>query len=1218
MKKAMFLVALLWIGFAMPLVATTWGADEFTCPVCAAKNQFGVINSYGGYIYRWPSRFEYIFWPLTDSFSVYSCRQCFFTCFMNDFTKIPQEKIPDIKKRLEQVKIDWSNADQYYKTSILERLLTAEQVYSVLDRDDEFWCRFYRVMGHHYAADRQEREAAAARQKALVIAQRLLTHTQEVVSRKELLVIAGAMRYHLKDTDGAIGDFVEALKLQYHKPASSEANDRKEQLDFYLTWLLADYCYQIGERCVPQLSAAIKDDQGGIRYGIADALFQLAPYDAVLVPTILQVLREGPPQARQKAAEACLFVTAIPALLETTSDQEASVRTAAVHALYRLTPDPETDENKVTSSPLFFNEVSPLLLASVRDASAQVREAAVKTLNCESPMSLYAIRAALLDEAKEIRRVAIKAIKAKISHETNADYNRKAAMKQNSNDELEAWEEKPEQKPWLVPALIQALKDMDQEVQLTAAEAIQRFHKQPTTVIPDLLAMAASSHAEVKATLLWTLRLWILRRSAGTDGRYDSLLLATALPLVQDENKAVAKAAIYLLGDMGESAFPAVPDLVSALDDKESDQELKAELEDATIYALGKIGTRAAPAIPKLIKRLSEREWESDTGQRCPAANALGYIGKAALPALLVALQSPQVNVRGYAQEALETMGTQAASAMPAVAQIKQSDADERLRKYAAEVLRDIDPQTPPDVSAKEKVARLSKLLAAVGAGDDALACLRDIFSYRQTGWILDDLAQVKGITPLLLKAIDQAHSDIPHEQAMAEQMIEVLEKMGPGAAEAVPLLTALLTNQQYRFRAIIALEHIGPAAAPATLPLVTIFQNADKYESRWAANALCEIGPAAAAAIPTLTALLQSPNLDVRRGAARVLGAIGSAAIPALPALLAVLSDTDLEVQRAVISALIKIDPKAETLVATIGHWFTAHPDRLWDVVDWLAAIETHDVTIVPILLQGLQDERMATQAAKALACMGRPAIPALLPLLDSPHRATVVLVLKNMGKPALPELFTIAEERDDVRYEAVKAIAELETDANAALPLLLELVQSRDSRWRAVAAAAIANLGEQTLPAVVALLKSPDGNVRYYAVNILRHMGDQAVPYLVESLHDADWRVRCAAAIILGEQGAVVSMPELIPCATDQEPRVRFAAELAILHIGHPGIPALLVALQSQQATLRRQAAYLLGALTPPAESAIPALTSVLQDQAPEVCAAAREAVAKIKGEK
>jgi len=40
MKKAMFLVALLWIGFAMPLVATTWREKEFVCPVCATKNSF--------------------------------------------------------------------------------------------------------------------------------------------------------------------------------------------------------------------------------------------------------------------------------------------------------------------------------------------------------------------------------------------------------------------------------------------------------------------------------------------------------------------------------------------------------------------------------------------------------------------------------------------------------------------------------------------------------------------------------------------------------------------------------------------------------------------------------------------------------------------------------------------------------------------------------------------------------------------------------------------------------------------------------------------------------------------------------------------------------------------------------------------------------------------------------------------------------------------------
>jgi HEAT repeat protein len=53
------------------------------------------------------------------------------------------------------------------------------------------------------------------------------------------------------------------------------------------------------------------------------------------------------------------------------------------------------------------------------------------------------------------------------------------------------------------------------------------------------------------------------------------------------------------------------------------------------------------------------------------------------------------------------------------------------------------------------------------------------------------------------------------------------------------------------------------------------------------AVNVLGRMGPAAAPAVPSLVKLLQDPDISIRKAAARTLGQIGPAAKDAVPALM-------------------------------------------------------------------------------------------------------------------------------------------------------------------------------------------------------------------------------------------------------------------------------------------------------------------------------------------
>ncbi|HEU4386900.1 MAG TPA: hypothetical protein VFV34_03820 [Blastocatellia bacterium] len=235
------LVLLISLAVPPPSGATTWAPKEVVCPNCKTTNTFQAIMSYGSYIYSWPSKFQYIFWPLIDSPVLYCCKKCRLTAFMWDFEQLPKDKFPAIQKQLNTAKLDGS-FDVYTKIPMSARLLIAEKVYSELSKDDDFWCRFYRVLGYHLETEKKEAEAAEARKKALRLAEKMAGLQENAGSLKELLLISGAMRHFLNDDAGALRDFKQAQGLKFQDPSDAK---RSENVDAYLAQLLAEYIQTI-------------------------------------------------------------------------------------------------------------------------------------------------------------------------------------------------------------------------------------------------------------------------------------------------------------------------------------------------------------------------------------------------------------------------------------------------------------------------------------------------------------------------------------------------------------------------------------------------------------------------------------------------------------------------------------------------------------------------------------------------------------------------------------------------------------------------------------------------------------------------------------------------------------------------------------------------------------------------------------------------------------
>ncbi len=186
--------------------ATSLVSNREPCPVCGEQSDVLGVASYGGYIFRWPSRTEYVFWPDTDPEWLFTCRRCHLSVLTDDLAGIPQDRIGAIRSALEGTQAIGPLEDQ--KAPIPARLPIAERVYEAWNPGDREMSRFYRVAGFHYAAAGATAQAERSRRRALDRAARLLqAPTLTGTDRREMHVISGAMHQLLGEDLSALEHF---------------------------------------------------------------------------------------------------------------------------------------------------------------------------------------------------------------------------------------------------------------------------------------------------------------------------------------------------------------------------------------------------------------------------------------------------------------------------------------------------------------------------------------------------------------------------------------------------------------------------------------------------------------------------------------------------------------------------------------------------------------------------------------------------------------------------------------------------------------------------------------------------------------------------------------------------------------------------------------------------------------------------------------------------
>ncbi|MBI3466589.1 MAG: HEAT repeat domain-containing protein [Planctomycetes bacterium] len=276
--------------------------------------------------------------------------------------------------------------------------------------------------------------------------------------------------------------------------------------------------------------------------------------------------------------------------------------------------------------------------------------------------------------------------------------------------------------------------------------------------------------------------------------------------------------------------------------------------------------------------------------ERSAAATALGQIApsRAVVPALIVALEDEQSNVRAAAAESLGKLGQNAKSAVPPLTRTQVRDQSDAVRRAAAQALTQIQARQPDSSSQPRLPFFIGIATLAILSG------LSGVLLYR---WAFGP-ARV----PTFVNRLKHAAPEIRRGAAQA------LARCGQAARAAVPPLVAALNDptESVRHDAEQALARILLGGQPSVAVFIEALRyHKDPFVRSSAAAILAALGRTPKAVVPALIGSLADPAEDVRIACIKALVKMGPEAAPAIPHLQRAKEDPDYAVRQEAFRAL-------------------------------------------------------------------------------------------------------------------------------------------------------------------------------------------------------------------------------------------------------------------------------------------------------------------------
>ncbi|HLX64985.1 MAG TPA: DUF2950 family protein [Planctomycetota bacterium] len=791
-----------------------------------------------------------------------------------------------------------------------------------------------------------------------------------------------------------------------------------------------------------------------------------------------------------------------------------------------------------------------------------------------------------------------------------------------------------------VPALIPLLNDADETVRASAALALGEIGILPDRdgslhypAFCPLVFQLQDSSPSVRAHAAEALGK--LGRAAASTAPFIRELLsdpdqetaiAAAIALAAMNEPEPSAARLYVLalrreGDahmLADSALkrigpPAVDALKSDLLDKAPDHRYIRRDAAATLERLGE---SARPAIPTLIEALADKDTEIQNG----AALALLKLNAAPLEAssALLRLMRDSNEIRPRALAAFERMGERAADIPLA---ILKDEKDAPTRREAARVLARLAPRfahTPEKLAAglgdQDETVRtlLLEALSTCGAENKTLlplfkSALHDK-AYGVQLLAVKTLSEMRGELEAIVALADvRVHE--PKSQVRNEVSRAVLAA-GPDALAALPLLREALKSNDVSSRdwASQVIEKIGPPAADAIPELIEFLINSKDYRSETARV----LGKMGAKAIDPLLAVLKSNDNNLRTYAGNALAYIGA---PAVPKLTAALSDTNADFVEAAETALERMAPASAPAIPELIRNAYSKDGKIQSMA--VQTLSKLGALAAPALINELRkdDEASRRVGAGTLGQCGPKAVPIICDVLRTEQEPAMVCALvESLGRigvqapDGVPSILDVAgrpytgKDRVRVWSACANALGNIGASRETSVPLLFTILASDYKEAQGDAAQALRRLGADTLnvPPLADALRNSHPN---YVGSALKTFGRAGMVQLVAEMSDESPQIRDAAAQAFNQLA-----PDCIPfllSALDENPA---ASTGILLAIGE--IRAMEIERRSPKAN--KQLEELQKAL----DTCTPALTKKIQSSAPDEVIAALWAYGKPVG--
>ena len=587
--------------------------------------------------------------------------------------------------------------------------------------------------------------------------------------------------------------------------------------------------------------------------------------------------------------------------------------------------------------------------------------------------------------------------------------------------------------------------------------------------------------------------------------------------------------------------------------------------------------TEAQKPLPQLREELLASTNPDATLQLIDLIGRRRGRAREALPDLVGLTTATDPRVRWHAARSIGLIGEDAIAEIPALLKLLQ-DADPVVATQAAAAIGHIrEDDNRADLPADDAELyrdAITQLVAALVHSDARVrrACLQALRH-------LDpDPEQIMPVVDGVFAGNDPA------------VILPALHSIADMGAEGVPFLVERLKRPQGRYWASVALTEIGPAAAAATPALLEALAESPPEEQLQEILALAAIGEPARAAGDDLISLYAEGEPSLRGVVLYALGKLKVA--KAEPLLAEVVATESPQLAATAAWARAKLDLDNEELVDDAVERLLTQCDSEEEFARVTAISALSD------LAGGLPQDVREELAGSFAGMLEDPS--------DRVHDNAAAALIRLNGDAVASVTKLLADPVTEL--PAVRILAEIGSAAAGAVEPLTERLDAEDEAVVGEAILALAAIGPPAGTAV-----------------------DRLLPLLEESPAETTEAggegLRYAAAYCLGRIGAPAALPaaeRLAKLADSEDSMLSTVAIWAALQIEpenqqrfERAIPLLTAALEAESQTVRLEAAIALGDLGSRAETAVPALELLAEDDPiRSIRDAARQSLRKIRG--